>query len=85
MGTHIYRNYPVFFKVKGDITETEKICTRCDNKVAYELVYIADGVGFPGIWTLKYNKHYFYKCPICPNYDPVDKEVAKALITTKSK
>lgn len=50
MGTNIYRNYPVFFKVKGDIRETEKICTRCNNKVAYELVYIADGFGFPGIW-----------------------------------
>jgi hypothetical protein len=66
--------------VKGNFTKEETVCPRCNNRVAYILSYDADGFGMPGILTFKYNKHYAYKCPICPNFEAVSTEVAKAII-----
>lgn len=66
--------------VKGDFKMAEKYCPRCNNRVQYFLAYDGDGIGFPGIWTYTYSKHYAYKCPICPNFEEISNEVAKAII-----
>ena len=66
--------------VKGNYTQAKKICPRCNNNVSYELAWDGDGYGMPGIWTFKYNKIYVFKCPICPNFEPLSKESAKAIL-----
>jgi hypothetical protein len=67
-------------EVKGVRKKTMQVCPRCQNNVEYFLASDGDGIGFPGIWTYKYSKVYAYKCPICPNFEEVQKEVAKAII-----
>jgi len=66
--------------VKGNLRQEEITCPRCNNKVQYQLCCDGDGIGFPGLLTYKYNKQYAYKCPICPNFEVVSKEVAKAIL-----
>lgn len=80
MGIYKERYNNEWRAVKGDFKKEACICPRCRNKVEYTLCYDGDGIGFPGFLTLKYNKIYAYKCPICPNYEDVSPELAKAII-----
>ena len=64
----------------GNVKKKPQTCPRCKNQVQYFLAYDGDGWGFPGIWTFKLKQHYAYKCPICPNFEPLAKEEAKALL-----
>jgi hypothetical protein len=67
-------------KVKGNFTKPESFCPRCTNKVSYFLVWDGSEAGLLGILTYKYAKFYAYKCPICPNFEEVSVEVAKAIM-----
>jgi hypothetical protein len=80
MTYNIYRYEYDWKNVKGNLKSPLKLCPRCGNNVCYQLVFDGDGYGFPGLWTFKYNKIYAFKCPICPNYELVEKELAKAII-----
>ena len=66
--------------VKGNFTKSKQLCSRCNNEVSYQLVWDGDGIGMPGIWTLKYKKYYAFKCPICPQFEPVSAETVKAVM-----
>lgn len=71
----------VWKDVKENIEKNElEECPRCHNEVRYKLVWDSGGIGLAGVTLINTNKIYAYKCPICPNFVPVDKEVAKALI-----
>ena len=66
--------------VKGNFTQEKKKCPRCHNEVKYFLAWDGEGLGF-GAWTLIHTKKaYAYKCPICPNYEPLMNEVVKAIM-----
>jgi len=65
--------------VKGNIPTKPITCPRCNNQVDYFLAWDGEGFGF-GNLTLVTNKAYVYKCPICPNYEEVSQQLAKALI-----
>lgn len=80
MTVNLYRYHANWKEVKGSHKREKQICPRCNNEVQYALVTDGDGFGFPGIWTYKYSKYYAFKCPICPNYEDVTNEVAKAII-----
>lgn len=67
-------------KVNGDIKTEPMVCPRCKNSVQYELVTDGDGIGFPGLFTIKYKRHYAYKCPICPSLKLVSNEEAKSIM-----
>jgi predicted nucleic acid-binding Zn ribbon protein len=80
MTLNIQRNFYKWVKVKGISVKPLSTCPRCQNNVKYELVSDGVGVGLPGFWTFKYNKVYAYKCPVCPNFEEITKELAKAII-----
>lgn len=80
MGIYSNRYNLEWKKVKGNFTKETQVCPRCKNTVRYELVSDGDEIGLLGILTYKYAKFYAYKCPICPNYEPLSKEVAKAIM-----
>ncbi len=75
-----YKFEPEWKDVKGRFTRDYGPCPRCKNDIPFKLVYEGDGIGFPGIWTFKYNKFYAFKCQICPHYFDIPVEVAKAII-----
>jgi hypothetical protein len=66
-----YRYYHLWRAVKGEHKKELKPCPRCSNNVHYYLAY--DVVDF-------FFKIYAYKCPICPNFEPIPKELATAII-----
>jgi len=56
-------------------------CPRCNNDVEYFLAW--DSTGGFGLFPplmVETGKIYAYKCPICPNFDLISNEVAKAII-----
>ena len=67
-------------KVSGNYKKDEAVCSRCNNNVKYELCYDSEGLGFGGFVLLSTKKYYVYKCPICPNFEPVSSELAKAIM-----
>ena len=75
-GTRFYAEWK---PVKGGFKKEQQKCPRCNNIVHYFLA--CDG-GFDlfSILESPYSKRYAYKCPICPNFEPVDDQVAKAII-----
>lgn len=77
---YVYRNELEWKRVRGDHQKEEQVCARCNNKVRYFLAFDGNEVGLLGILTYKYAVHYAYKCPICPNFEEVSKEVAKAIM-----
>lgn len=80
MGFYVSRYQYDWKPVKGGFTKPPCICPRCQNSVVSVLCSDGDGVGFPGLWTYKYNKVYAFKCPICPNFEEISAELAKAII-----
>lgn len=80
MTYNVYRNTPEWKPAKVPALRPSAVCPRCHNTVQYSLVWDGDGFGFPGLLTFKYNKHYAFKCPICPNFEPVSPAVAEALL-----
>jgi hypothetical protein len=81
MSIYVHRQNWDWKPATGKVKKEPQKCPRCNNDVQYFLVYDGDGLGLPGIWTLKMKQHYAFKCPICPNFVPVAKEEAKALIS----
>jgi len=67
-------------KVKGNHSVKNQKCVRCNNQVDYFLAWDGSGIGLPGVWTIGFNKVYSYKCPICPNFELINKELAKAIL-----
>ena len=67
-------------KVKGNFKKQLAVCSRCNNSVQYELCYESEGIGFGGAVLFATSKYYVYKCPICPNVEPLSTEVAKAIM-----
>lgn len=80
MSIYKTRNHLDWKSVKGDFQREPSICARCGNEVSYRLVYDADEIGYLGLLTLKHNKRYAFKCPICPQYEEVAEVVAKNII-----
>lgn len=80
MSVNIQRNYNEWKVAKTTYRRESAKCPRCNNFTQYQLVWDADGIGMPGILTFKYNKQYALKCPICPNAEPISKEVAEAIL-----
>jgi ribosomal protein S27AE len=66
-------------KVKGNIPTKKLLCPRCNNSVEYFLAWDGDTIGW-GKLSLPTSKAYVYKCPICPQYEVISQELAKALI-----
>jgi len=62
--------------VKGNFKRPMKICPRCNNKVEYLLHWDnADTLFALGTFeVIKLNKFYAFKCPICPNFDLLNKD-----------
>jgi hypothetical protein len=77
---YVERNYYEWKKEKGEHRKPLATCVRCNNQVQYVLCSDGDGIGFPGIWTFKYNKTYAFVCPICPHHEIISKELARAII-----
>lgn len=71
---------PNWKKVKGDYKKPRQKCPRCSNDVEYELCMEKEGLGFGGAVLLATNKYYVYKCPICPNIEPLSNEYVKAIM-----
>jgi hypothetical protein len=80
MGIYSTRYNFEWKKVKGNFEKEEQICPRCKNNVKYSLCFDGDEIGLLGVLTYKYSKKYVYKCPICPNFEEVSNELAKAII-----
>lgn len=66
--------------VKGNVPKKHMTCPRCNNEVDYFLAWDGEGMGIGGATFLTFKKAYVYKCPICPNYEELSQEVAKAII-----
>lgn len=66
--------------MKGGHQKDYGVCPRCNNNKPYKLVYDASEYGLVGILTFKYNKMYAFKCPVCPNFEYISKELAQAII-----
>ena len=79
MGRYVTRHTFNWKAVKGDIPKKSMVCPRCNNQVDYFLAWDGEGVGI-GNLILATNKAYVYKCPICPNYEEISQQFAKALI-----
>ena len=75
-----YRYYNKWRFVKGNHIKDFGTCARCNNHKPYQLVYDANEAGLIGILTFKYNRIYAFKCPICPNFELIEDELAKAII-----
>ena len=67
-------------KVKGNYKKEKQICERCNNEVQYELCKENEGIGFGAVVLIATKNFYVYKCPICPNIEPIANEVAKAIM-----
>ena len=67
-------------KVKGNYKKEKQVCERCKNEVEYELCSESEGIGFGGMVLLSTKNFYVYKCPICPNIEPISNELAKAIL-----
>ena len=80
MSVYVDRHNWDWKPVPGNVKKKPQACPRSNNQVQYFLAYDGDGWGFPGIWTFKLKQHYAFKCPICPNFEPLAKEEAKALL-----
>jgi hypothetical protein len=80
MSVNIQRNYKEWKAAKTTFRREAARCPRCNNVTQYQLVWDADGIGMPGILTFKYNKQFALKCPICPNVEPISKELAEAIL-----
>ena len=66
--------------VKGCCQKKAVRCERCNNNTERFLAWDGNGYGIPGILTFSPVKIYAWKCPICPAYEDVEREVAKAII-----
>jgi transcription elongation factor Elf1 len=76
MSVHTFRTNHIWKKVAGNHEKKNYICPRCKNKVNYILCVDSDS-----LWSvIKYNRIYAYTCPICPNYDEISEQHAKAII-----
>lgn len=75
-----YRSNFEWKRVKGNSATKRKQCLRCHNEVDYFLAWDGAEFGLLGILTFKHSKIYSYKCPICPEFETIDNEVAKAII-----
>lgn len=76
MGINTYRNFYVWKVVGSDLIKPLCVCPRCNNKVNYILCFDCDR-----LWDIfKYNKIYAFKCPVCPNFEEISEELAKAII-----
>jgi hypothetical protein len=78
----IYTNSynPNWKKVSGNYKKELEKCTRCGNNVQYEMCFESEGVGFGNAVLFATKKYYAYKCPICPNFEPIPSELAKAIM-----
>jgi hypothetical protein len=84
MAIYTYDSQPNWKKDKDGIKKKEKqVCSRCNNNVQYELVWDAEGVGFAGIQLINFKKYYAFKCPICPNIEPLTNEIVYAIKRSK--
>ena len=75
-----YNNFYAWKDAKGARVKDFGVCPRCQNSKPYKLVYDSNEYGFPGLLSFKYNKKYAFKCPICPNFELISNELAKAII-----
>lgn len=67
-------------QVKGNYLKAKQVCPRCNNEVQYSLVWDGEGIGIAGFNLVNTKRAYAYKCPICPNFEVVSNEVAKAIL-----
>ena len=75
------RNFNKWNLVDGNFKQESKKCPRCNNEVQYLLHWDNDSsVGISIFEIIKFHRYYAFKCPICPNFEAVEKEVAKAII-----
>lgn len=81
MAIYITRQNFEWKEEKNGIEKSElQDCPRCKNKVRYRLAWDSEGIGIAGFNVINTKKVYAYKCPICPHFEPLDREVAKAII-----
>lgn len=80
MSSNKIRFYELWRQVSHGYPRKKQVCPRCGNEVEYVLVMDYSEFGLFWPLAIKYNKHYAYKCPICPNYDLIPNELAKAII-----
>lgn len=74
-------NYTYNWKpVKGNFPKKQILCPQCNNTTEYFLAWDGNEFGFPGLFTVTTSKVYAYKCPICPAYEELSAEIAKAII-----
>ncbi len=66
--------------VKGHNLTKHTTCSRCNNEVDFFLAWDGNSLGIGGISLFTLNKIYVYKCPICPNYEEISQQYAKALM-----
>ena len=78
----IYTNSykPNWKKVSGNFKKDSETCPRCNNTVNFELCYESEGLGFGSAVLFATKKYYVYKCPICPHFEPLPTELAKAIM-----
>jgi len=77
---NIYRSRHDWKPVNGGSRTKAVLCPRCKNEVEYYLAWDGTGWGVPGIFTIAITKVYAFKCPICPCYEELSAEVAKAIV-----
>ena len=74
----VYSYVQKWNKAKGNHLRAEETCPRCKNRVQYFLAYACDSTFF-----VEHNKQYAFKCPICPNFNEISKELANSIMRDK--
>jgi hypothetical protein len=77
------RNYYKWKRAKGNHAKPKQRCPRCNNEVNFELLYDGPGLAFGTLQFFTYPNVHAYKCPICPYFEPISKELAPAIIKGK--
>ena len=66
--------------VNGGYEKDYGVCPRCNNHKPYKLADDASTFILAGIPVFKYDKTYSFKCTVCPNFEYISNELAKAII-----
>ena len=74
MSIYVDRHNWDWTPVRRNLEKSSQVCPRCNNQVKYFLAFDGEAWGFLGVWTFKRKQHYAFKCPICPNFEPVAKQ-----------
>jgi ribosomal protein S27AE len=77
---YVYNNTYNWKPVEKVVQTKRMLCPRCHNAAEFFLAWDGNGIGIPGLFTFATSKVYAYKCPICPAYEEVSAQVAKAIM-----